>query len=45
MAGWAALEDSDESNGSLVIYPGSHKIGEVEHGFPEGMNKAYWGVK
>jgi len=45
VAGWAALEDSDESNGSLVVYPGSHKIGEVEHGFPEGMNKAYWGVK
>jgi ectoine hydroxylase-related dioxygenase (phytanoyl-CoA dioxygenase family) len=29
VAGWAALEDSDESNGSLVIYPGSHKSKKI----------------
>jgi len=29
VAGWAALEDSDESNGSLVVYPGSHKSKKI----------------
>jgi len=26
-ASWFALEDADQSNGALVIYPGSHKVG------------------
>ncbi len=27
-AAWIALEDSDESNGALIIYPGSHLISD-----------------
>jgi ectoine hydroxylase-related dioxygenase (phytanoyl-CoA dioxygenase family) len=26
VASWIALEDADESNGALVIYPGSHRL-------------------
>ncbi|CAD8103564.1 unnamed protein product [Paramecium primaurelia] len=47
-AGWAALEDANRENGCLVVYPGTHKVGPVEHCYPdwkEGVNKAYWGVK
>lgn len=41
------MEKANRENGGLVIYPGSHKLGFVEHGYPdwkEGVNKAYYGI-
>lgn len=38
-AAWLALEDSNESNGALVIYPASHLI--EKRGFFDGFNDDY----
>jgi len=48
VAAWSALENATRENGSLVIYPGTHKGPFLEHVYPEwegGVNKAYFGVK
>ena len=39
-ASWIALEDADESNGALVIYPGSHSI-EHKKRLAEDFNSDY----
>jgi ectoine hydroxylase-related dioxygenase (phytanoyl-CoA dioxygenase family) len=38
-ASWIALETSDESNGALIIYPGSHK--RPKRGFYDGFDNDY----
>ncbi len=38
-AAWFAIEASDESNGALVIYPGSHKL--PKRGFYDGFDNSY----
>jgi hypothetical protein len=38
-AAWLALEDSDESNGALIIYPGSHLL--EKRGFFDGFDDDY----
>ena len=30
VAAWCALDDIDEENGALTVYPGSHKLGMLE---------------
>jgi ectoine hydroxylase-related dioxygenase (phytanoyl-CoA dioxygenase family) len=39
VASWLALEASDESNGALVIWPGSHKV--RKRGFFDGFENDY----
>lgn len=44
------MEDVTRENGTLVIYPGTHKGKFLDHGYPEwskegGVNKFYWGIK
>ena len=39
VASWIALESSNENNGALVIYPGSHK--HKKRGFDEGFDDDY----
>ncbi|HVP30707.1 MAG TPA: phytanoyl-CoA dioxygenase family protein [Myxococcota bacterium] len=36
---WMALTDTDEENGGLVVVPGSHRLGLLEHG-RAGVNPA-----
>jgi hypothetical protein len=38
-ASWIALEDSDETNGALIVYPGSHKL--RKRGFFDGFGDDY----
>lgn len=38
-ASWLALEPSGDSNGALVIYPGSHKL--AKRGFYDGFDNDY----
>ncbi len=38
-ASWLALEDSDETNGALIVYPGSHLI--QKRGFNDGFDADY----
>jgi len=46
VAAWAALEDSNIENGSLHIFPKSHKGRFYDHSYPEDeVNKAYFGIK
>ncbi len=47
VATWTALEPSHRENGCLVVVPGSHKGGPVEHENPdwEFLNFAYFGAK
>jgi len=46
VAAWAALEDSNIENGSLHIFPKSHKGKFYDHSYPEDeVNKAYFGIK
>lgn len=44
---WTAMEPVHRDNGCLVVYPKSHKMSLLSHGYPEwdGMvNKAYHGI-
>lgn len=34
---WIPLDDADESNGTLVVVPGSHKNGVAAHEYPDGL--------
>ena len=40
------MEDCRRDNGTLVVYPGTHKGVFEEHSYPDwgGVNKAYFGV-
>lgn len=41
------MEDVSRENGGLVLYPGTHTMNFVEHGYPdwkEGVNRGYWGI-
>lgn len=42
------MEDVSRENGGLVLFPGTHKMPFVEHGYPDwgkdGVNKGYWGI-
>jgi len=48
VAAWTAMEHIDDSNGCLVVQPGTHK-GELEqHDYPDwenGVNKMYHGIR
>jgi len=39
VASWLAMEDSDESNGALVVYPGSHRF--RKRGIDDGFDGDY----
>jgi len=47
VATWTALEPCTRENGCLVVVPGSHKGGLLEHENPdwEWLNRAYFGAK
>ena len=48
MAAWTAMERIDDSNGCLVVIPGSHVQHLRKHEYPEwegGVNKMYHGVR
>lgn len=37
LACWIPLDDADESNGTLVVVPGSHRDGVAAHEYPDGL--------
>merc|ERR1719334_792273 len=48
VAAWTAMEHIDDSNGCLVVQPGSHKRTLLQHDYPEwekGVNKMYHGIR
>lgn len=32
LTAWIALDDADKENGAMVVYPGSHRMGQLYHG-------------
>ena len=47
MAAWTAMEHIDDSNGCLVVQPGTHRGELLQHDYPEwegGVNKMYHGI-
>ena len=48
MAAWTAMEHIDDSNGCLVVQPGTHRGELLQHDYPEwegGVNKMYHGIR
>lgn len=44
---WTAMQTVNRDNGCLVLFPGSHKLDLLEHGYPNwegGVNKMYHGI-
>ena len=46
---WTAMERVNREKGGLVVYPGTHKLGILPHGYPDwskegGINRAYYGI-
>ena len=43
------MEKVNREKGGLVVYPGTHKLGMLKHGYPDwsqegGVNRAYFGI-
>lgn len=43
------MEKVNREKGGLVVYPGTHKLGMLNHGYPDwskegGVNRAYYGI-
>lgn len=48
VAAWTAMEHIDDSNGCLVVQPGTHRGRLEQHDYPEwegGVNKMYHGIR
>ena len=48
VAAWTAMEHIDDSNGCLVVQPGTHKGVLQQHDYPDwenGVNKMYHGIR
>lgn len=48
VAAWTAMEHIDDTNGCLVVQPGTHKGALQQHDYPDwekGVNKMYHGIR